>query len=471
MKMRNQPNKSMKNKMASTSVVETNLVPVVSTSTLEGFWREHLVAPNSAEAKSLFDRGYKLGVNISKKLTYNEAIKDKSLIPINLAWYSHINRKSPSANGKVVAIFANSRILPGQYEDPNGNPFGASSEWAVYMMANALAKLGHHVYVFCDFDTKADWKFTLPLRNPQFLPISREKSTHLMGPTMPGFILSFDDIMTRPDGLSPINELIVWCCQYSEDYKFDNYATNVHSWNINFQHGPVQYDVKTIYTLSDFQKAHVLEKNPYFNPADVIVGCMGTDIHSGEEVIGKKRRAKSCMYATSRIRGLLDLLKMWGDILAVHPEATLTIAYGKQTYMANTEAEIAEIDGLIAKYKKSVFDVDRLPIEQLKKVVGQQSFYLYPYKLGDHMTETFSTMVAMAGRLGTIPIVRRRHGLLTTAAPQDGDLLGDGEFKTRVIEMLGKGEEELKVIRKGWYDHCKQFTWENAAKTMASRFD
>jgi hypothetical protein len=60
--------------------------------------------------------------------------------------------------------------------------------------------------------------------------------------------------------------------------------------------------------------------------------------------------------------------------------------------------------------------------------------------------------------------------LLSTAAPQDGDLLGEGEFLARTIEMLGKDEEELRPIRKTWYDHCKQYTWENAAKTMASRF-
>jgi hypothetical protein len=459
--------------MASTSEISKTVKEnTEGPSTIEGFWRAHLDAKSKGEAKSLFDRGYKLAANISKKLTYNDAIKDKSLATTNLAWYSHLNRKSPHANGKVVGIFANSRILPGQYEATNTtpNPFGASSEWAVYMMAKELAKMGYHVVVFCDFDTKIDWQYTIPLRNPQYLPISRENSTHLMGPTIPGFILSFDDIMTRPEGLSPLDELIVWCCPWSQDYVFHNYAKNVHAWYINFYGSSISYDPKTIYVLSEFHKAHTLEKNQWFNPADIIVGCMGTDVHSGEEVITKKRRAKSCMYATSRIRGLLDLMKMWGDILAVHPTATLTIAYGKQTFMSGTEAEIAEIDGLIAKYKKSVFDVDRLPIEQLKKVVGQQSFYLYPYKTGDHLTETFSTMVAMAGRLGTIPIVRRRHGLLTTAAPQDGDLLGEGEFLARTIEMLGKDEEELRPIRKTWYDHCKQYTWENAAKTMASRF-
>ena len=443
-----------------------------NSNTLEGFWRQHLVAPNNAEAETLFNRGHKLGTSIAKKINYNDAIKDRSLLTTNLAWYSHINRKSKHAKGKVVAIFAKSQIMPGQYEDPNGRPFGASSEWAVYMMANALAKMGHFVYVFCEFDTKADWKFTVPLRNPQYLPISRENSTHLMGPTMPGFVLSFDDIMTKPAGESPIDELIVWCCPFHEDYRFDNYAKNVHAWYINFYGGYLSYSTKTIYTLSQYHKSHTLENNPNYNPADVVVGCMGTDVSSGEEVINKKRRAKSCIYATSRIRGLLDLLKMWGDILAVHPDATLTVAYGKQTFMPNTDQEIKEIDDLITKYKKSVFDVDRLPVEQLKKIVGQQSFYLYPYKVEeDHMTETFSTMVAMAGRLGTIPIVRRRHGLLSTAAPQDGDLLGPNQFKERVIEMMGKGEDELKPIRKVWYDHCSQYTWENAAKTMADRFN
>lgn len=438
---------------------------------LESLWREHIDSKSQGQSKDAFDRGYRLGVETCKKLTYNDAIKNKSLIPTNLAWYSHINRKSPQANGKVVAIFANSNIQPGQHEDPEQIPFGASSEVAVYMMANSLAKMNYHVYVFCNFDTKQDWKFTLPLRNPQYLPINRDKSIHLMGPTSPGFILSFEDIMTLPDDQVAIDELIVWSITYDENYQFNNYAKNVHLWYISIQGGHLGYEPKSIYTLSTFHSDYIMEHNPHINPELFNVGCMGTDVQVGDEIITKKRKSKSCIYASSRIRGLLDLLEMWGDILKVHPTATLVVAYGKQTYTQGVEDEMTKIDELILKYKKSIFDMDKLSRNQLKKVIGQQSFCLYSYKLGDHTTETFSSIVAICGRLGTIPIVRRRHGLVETAAPQDGDLLGEGEYLSHVIEMLSKSDEELYPIRTKWIEHCKQYSWENAATIMSSRFN
>lgn len=435
---------------------------------LESLWRDHLSEKNANEAKVLFERGRKIAKDTVKNLSYSDAIKNNFLTPTNLAWYDYINRKSIHSDGNVVAIFANTKIEPSKYESPDGLPFGASGERGVYMMAKTLAKLGCNVYVFCDFDTKAEWQHTLPIKNPRYLPILRENSSHMMGPTSPGFILSFDDVLTRPT--PHIDDLIVWCCTYTPDYCFESYAKRVHSWFINFNENPVCYYPDTIYALSRYHADYIIQKNPQYNPSDVIVGCMGIDTTSGEEVVKKKRRAKTCFYATSRIRGLLDLLKMWGDVLKAHPTATLTLGYGKQTFMSGTEVEMAQIDELIAKYKGSIIDLGMLPYEQLKKVMSQHSFYVYPYKTGDHMSETFSSMVAMAGRLGTIPIVRRRHGLIYTASPQEGDLLEEGEFLTRVNEMLAKTDDELIPYRKQWYDHCKQYTWENAAKVMIERF-
>jgi hypothetical protein len=107
-------------------------------------------------------------------------------------------------------------------------------------------------------------------------------------------------------------------------------------------------------------------------------------------------------FASNWSRGLERLLKMWPNIIKAYPDATLTVAYGPETWGILKDVDIERIQSMI-KSHDSVTSVGMLPYDKLKESIAESSFLLFPC---DIISETFSIISAMAQQYGTFAIVR-----------------------------------------------------------------
>lgn len=423
-------------------------------------WRSY--KKNPEYEKKNFENGLKVCQKIAESISSFELLKqDDFLLSTNMAWFSPINKKFQGIDIKTVGIFVPVNFRP---SDVKEGKCGAGSEYAVIELGEALVKQGYYVYIFTHIDTDKDWKYCLAGRNPQYIPIQKEKGRDFIGPTSAGFVNCFSDLLLRETGDFALDNLIVWRVYRQENFNFNNFSSRVHFWSHDFSKTIFDYRVNSIYVLSEYHKQKMIENYGY--EYEYVVGCNGTGVNLSEPIL--KRQNKRVCYASNYSRGLFNLLCFWPDVRARVPDAELHIFYGRQTWGNLNENQLKMITDKIEQLS-SLGVVERckngmMPHSQLIEEFKECSVLCYPY---DGESETFSIICAASGQTGVIPCVKKRHGLVETCASQAPELLSNSEICDYLIKLLLMSEEELYPLRIQARESTKEYTWENAAKAWS----
>lgn len=414
-------------------------------------WEKHLNAPNQEEATKFFNIGKKTGNNSLIKM---ENIKDRNyLISMNLSWFNIISKKyrSDVLTNPIVAFFNIGPINP---SDVISSKYGAGSEIALFKIAEELAKRDYNVYVFHAGDYK-----NLPCKNPQYLPIKSENESEESGIGGPGFIRSYEGLVET--GEKRIDHLILWRLRDDMKFIFGNQAKRIYLGCHDFCDVNLSCKLNALVVLSECHKKHFEKKLPH---AKYIIGCNGTMYNPDMKL--RKREPLRCCYASSYVRGLKDLLKMWPKIIKAYPKATLHIYYGRETFGAMNDHDMNDIINSIEK-STGVFEHGKVSHEELVLCLSQCSFLLYPYS---GFSETFSITTATSMQVKCIPIVKKRDALAEVMSVQEPCLLSNEEFCDYTIELMSKDEIFLEEYRKKCSESASKYTHEIATDFWEKAF-
>lgn len=360
----------------------------------------------------------------------------------------------PVKLSKVIGILVMSDLSPSKVLE---GKCGAGSEYAVDNLAEALAKRGYAVYVFSNIDVKLDAPYCVGGRNPQYLPIDRDKETDLIAPTNAGWVCSLDGLLLLHPGTYRLDHLIVWRTRSAEKYNFNNYAPKVHYWSHDIATGGLEFKEDYIYCLSDY---HIENLSKKLGPRKYIKGCNGTSVDINKPIPDKK--PKSVFYASNWARGLSDLLEIWPRVVKQVPDAHLYVFYGKQTFGLMSPQDQDDMESKVISMKKlNVHNEGMLPYNKLLQKMGSMSILCYPY---NGAGETFSIICAAAQQLGCVTVVSKRDALVETVSAQDKDLLSSMEIEAELVRYLQMSEEELLPIREKHKQETKCYTWDSSAE-------
>lgn len=433
---------------------------------LANSWRTFV---NSGSIKA-YKNGLALTRKIAEAITLASLQQHDSLLASNMSWYNPINKRSPidvsSVTGKIIGIVANTTISP---NDVAESKIGAGSEIAVIEMAQALADLGHSVYVFCDIDYTKEWKFCVAGRNPQYLPMDKpETFSAFIAPASPGFVRCLSDLLLREPGNYALDHLIVWRTYKVDHVNFNNYAPLLTFWSHDVAMPGTRFDFtpNRIYTLTNYHTTQL--KQAFGDDYEYVVGCNGTMVDVTKPITPRTDDTHyNVCYASNYVRGLNELLLIWPSIFKVVPKAKLFIYYGRQTWGLMKEEEmdllVKKITALKGFGVTEMCSEKMMPHRELLSEFEKMSVLCYPY-IGE--SETFSIVSAAAQQLGVITAVRRKHGLIETCSAQPSDLLENSEIRDYVIKILQTSESELVELREKHKAATIKYTWAEAAKLM-----
>jgi glycosyltransferase involved in cell wall biosynthesis len=270
---------------------------------------------------------------------------------------------------------------------------GGSEECVVYL-AESLSKMG--------------WRVTVYGAPP-------EDSLEVFPPCNPRYFEDKDfQVHAKNAGSQKFDVLIVWRQPFLV-LRSDLPAKKIYHWShdlISPDMFPPQVLTKSTGTVwvSEYQlkTATSPENKNFLNPT--VIGN-GVDISQFPLECKKKRDPYRCIYASSYVRGLAQLLDMWPDIKKEIPEASLDIYYGWLTW---TELPQSWYDDMKAKIKAlaplGVRENGRIGQVQLAEEFSSCGFWLYPCTYA----ETFCITAVKAQLGGAIPVVRSFAGLKET---------------------------------------------------------
>jgi len=135
-----------------------------------------------------------------------------------------------------------------------------------------------------------------------------------------------------------------------------------------------------------------------------------------------KREPHHFIYASSPDRGLINLLRLWPEVLAMYPDATLDIFYGwrginklgsgvlgNDQWVSRFEKVRRDYEGL--RYQKGIKEVGMVSHAQIAREFMRASAWLYPTSF----TETFCSNAVKARAAGCVPVTTGLAALNETA--------------------------------------------------------
>ena len=171
----------------------------------------------------------------------------------------------------------------------------------------------------------------------------------------------------------------------------------------------------------------------------------GIDPRQFEKYDGKfERNTYRCIYMSSQVRGLEELLDIWEDVRKEVPDATLDVYYGNKTFINSNKDNPERMKWLedIEKRMKSlpgVTDRGRVGHDEIAKEIQKSGVLAYPCKFPE--VYNISTVKAIAG--GAYPVL------------SDFGCLPDyKDYSTQIY--LGKNKEKfVKEYKKALIDALK----------------
>jgi glycosyltransferase involved in cell wall biosynthesis len=411
---------------------------------------------------------------ITRTLDYDFLIKDSYLLLSNMAYFNPIHGKMPKmihTSTDCGKVGLNVGILYYESFNPIGvknGTQGLESEYKLMCMAEELANIGHNVYVFSLLDVESNASFCLSGRNPQYLPISHNAESDIIGPTSPGWVSSLDSLRVRPDGDYALDHMIVYKTPKIDRENFNNYAPTLSYWSDNMIVGnkyvPLSFEPTVIYCLGD---CHVDNLSSSYGKRKYIKGYNGTSVDLSEPI--KRREEKRVSWNHNWGRGLDKLLDIWPEVKKEVPDAILYVRYGRQTFGLLDEHNTKLIEIRLKVLRKyDVISTGMIPYEESLEELKKDSIAAYP--CNDSPGEPFCMSIVAAQQLGCIPLVRRVNELKEIVSEQKGDLLDMDEYKSEMIRYLKISEDELYNERLRYRECTRKYTWKEAAKIYSRNF-
>lgn len=302
---------------------------------------------------------------------------------------------------------------------------GAGSEEALMYMGNILAR-DWEVTIFADPPEDSWWKTRLS--NPQFLPTSE-----------------------LADCENEFDTIIGWRHVPKEVYR---YGKRFYLWLHDAAYAyPEKLNADGIFYLTQHHQKSYERYNYEWRSIRSVVA--GNGIHL-EKLPSQQiaRKPKSCIYASNYARGLIHLLRIWPRVLEKFPEATLHVAYGRETWGNLNESQLNDIVTLLDQ--PGIQEHGKLNETQLYELFASCSFWTYPYS---GKSETFCITAIKAQACGCIPITTREAALAETVAPMafTQERLEVTTYSELLLQTLSMEES---IDRQPFIDFASQFTWE-----------
>lgn len=181
-------------------------------------------------------------------------------------------------------------------------------------------------------------------------------------------------------------------------------------------------------------------------------------------------------YGSSYDRGLEHLLKMWSDIIAKYPDATLDIAYGWKLFdmFAANNPERMEWKELMVELMKQpgITEHGRLGKEELSKLREQCGIWAYPA----HFTEINCITALESQRAGLVPVTTTLAALKETVGAGvkvEGDIY-DKETQQAYLEaLLGLMGDPVRweTESKKAVEFAKDYDWSKIATDWTEQFE
>jgi len=243
--------------------------------------------------------------------------------------------------------------------------------------------------------------------------------------------------------------------------------------------------------IANFDKCIVLSKYhrslfPMIPDEKIMLSANGIDpgeffqrecVPKGDYPLQPERDPHKMIYASSHVRGLAYLYRIWPDIKKAVPDATLDVYYGRESYDAvhrGNPERIQWMDGMIAKAKEldGVTDHGKVGQDEIVRHTFESGLATYPCPFPE--ISSISMMKMQAG--GAIPVASNYAALDETI--QFGYKQEFGEFsdvdlekyKKKLIWWLQHPEEQEKVRRKMMSWARQQFDWRKVAEQWDGEF-
>jgi glycosyltransferase involved in cell wall biosynthesis len=187
-----------------------------------------------------------------------------------------------------------------------------------------------------------------------------------------------------------------------------------------------------------------------------------------------ERDPHKILYASSHVRGLAYLYKIWPEVKAAVPDATLDVYYGRESYdkvhRGNPE-RLKWMDDMIQKAKqlKGVTDHGKAPQAEIVKAGFRSGLWAYPCPF----PEIYCITAIKSQASGAVPVASNYAALDETIQFGHKQHLGEFDdaelalYRDALIWWLLHPEEQAKIRPKmmAW---AKTQSWERIAKQWTS---
>lgn len=381
------------------------------------------------KAKSLYEKILAEG---RKDTSVKSAIEENfAMLSYNMDCFEKVIDKG----GMAIAIMCYKIKLVGQWDIDSSLKGITGSEEAVIYASRILSEKGHQITVYGEPPDNS--LHSLPFANPRFVNID-----------------TFSN-----DG-KKYDVIIFW---RRTDFTI---AKNRGKYVLFWPHDPPtgKFAVEGLdgcLFLSEYQRDKFYEINPDLREIPHTV-CGNGFWQDQFPSPAKFTNPYSCMYASNYSRGLEILLKIWPDIYAEFPQATLDIYYGRQTWGQLSKEKMAEIDTLIKNYeKKGVKEHGIVGHQVLADAMQTTSILAYPCISSG---ETFCITVLKAQVAGMVPVTTRIGALKETVSPEaptldmENDDLGKRKYRKLLLHTMRNIDN---YDRNKFVEFGNKYTWEN----------
>lgn len=171
-----------------------------------------------------------------------------------------------------------------------------------------------------------------------------------------------------------------------------------------------------------------------------------------------KSNPHSIGYFSNYSRGLVQLVKIWPEILIVYPKATLAICYGRQTW--NTMSDM-EMSWLIAQIERlpNIIEHGKVGHKELAAIMMKTSIWAYPCNT---TAETFCITAVKCQLAGMIPVTTR-IGALDEVIHKDSygpsNINNSDDLQSYKEALLTVMKKIDTIDRQKYIDFASQFGW------------
>ena len=233
--------------------------------------------------------------------------------------------------------------------------------------------------------------------------------------------------------------------------------------------------------LDNLDKVIVLSKYhrslfPMIPDEKIMLSANGIDPETFEG-IDVKRDPQKILYASSHVRGLAYLYKIWPDVKKAVPNATLDVYYGRDSYdkvhKGNPE-RMKWMDGMIqqAKDLEGVTDHGKVSQEKITEEGFKSGIWAYPCPF----PEIYCITAIKSQASGAIPVASNYAALDETI--QFGHKQEFGEFDDEDLEKYKEAliwwlqhPEQQEKIRPEMMKWARTKSWTAVARQWAESFD